>query len=644
MAVLPSYDSFFSSYSRKPERGYSGTCIFTKRAKCVPVQAEEGISGLLPLDRRPEPSADELIGGTLSSETIALNMQDVRTIDLEGRTTMVDLGLFVLINCYFPNETNEDRLDFKLAFNSMFEARVLALIRAGREVIALGDVNIAAQPIDHCDPVRRASESTYGGYEHHPARKWFNEFTGERGSMVDLARHFHPTKKSMFTHWETRINARYVLLGNLRALSAANMHCSSHRETNYGTRIDYILATPGLLPWIKSCDIQPQVIGSDHCPVIADLHDSIVDEAGNTLHLYNYTNPPGRHQDPAVAIPEPPKLAAKFYPEFGSEQKLLSTFFGKNSKKSAPLSTPDLDLSLQDSAVASGSGRASDTVAEPAVVALPFAGTEAKRSTTVAPILPSSLLETSHITKDSSNPPLPKALPPASSIDLTLAMSDDDDDILPQASTSRSVSTSLLNSSSQPSSARLSQTKTKKGQQTLATFFRPPSVPCSEPAGKSKASKVGKKDSKGKGKEKQQSPIDTGENGIVNGNHAAPDRAIDLDEEEPQGGHHDVEVEDESLRDLREKAMNGSRPSSSMKKRRKSLDFGADEEAAIREVSLCVVRGELLPMIGRCPSSVHRHRRQRSSIYGMVIHLYCQGSAVVHVAPRAMQAVDREQM
>ena len=208
MAILPSFDSFFSSYSRKPEKGYSGTCVFTKKSTCVPVRAEEGISGLLPQDRRPEPKPEELIAGALKPGDIALNMQDVKVIDLEGRTTVVDFGLFVLINCYFPNETNEDRLDFKLAFNAIFEARVLNLIRQGRQVIALGDINIAAQPIDHCDPNRRASESPYGGYEMHPARKWFNEFISQQGSMIDLARHFHPGRKSMFTHWETRINAR----------------------------------------------------------------------------------------------------------------------------------------------------------------------------------------------------------------------------------------------------------------------------------------------------------------------------------------------------------------------------------------------------------------------------------------------------
>ena len=473
MAVLPSYDSFFSSYSRKPEKGYSGTCIFTKRSTTVPIKAEEGISGLLPLDRRPEPTPDEFIGGILSPESIALNMQDVKIIDLEGRTTMLDLGLFVLINLYCPNETNEDRLDFKLAFNAMLEARILNLIKAGRQVVAVGDMNISARPIDHCDPVRRASESAYGGYDHHPARKWFNEFIGQRGSMIDLGRHFHPERKSMFTHWETRINAR---------------------ETNYGTRIDYILATPGLLPWIKTCEIMPHILGSDHCPVVADFHDSITTAQGSVLHLRDYINPPERSKSSDAAPPEPPKLAAKFYPEFSSEQRLLSNFFGK---RAAGISTPPpistnhatSPSTTREEARHRDKSSASDaldeaqltTVAVPAEKFPLFTASSSQQSTQLPPGLPVS--------------GAPVCQSP--SIDLTLNNTDDSSDEEQKrtiASTSRSPSVTELSNGT----AQFSRKKAKKGQQTLAGFLKPPPLAVANSNG-GKSDKKEKKD-KGKGK------------------------------------------------------------------------------------------------------------------------------------------------
>ena len=107
------------------------------------------------------------------------------------------------------------------------------------------------------------------------------------------------------------------------------------RPSNYGSRIDYILCSPGLRPWIKSGDIDTKIYGSDHCPVYIDLHDSIPDPA-NTLYLRDALNPPDRPpvttpiypQDPPREAPEPPRFATKFYDEFSGKQRTLKSFFG----------------------------------------------------------------------------------------------------------------------------------------------------------------------------------------------------------------------------------------------------------------------------------------------------------------------------
>ena len=74
------------------------------------------------------------------------------------------------------------------------------------------------------------------------------------------------------------------------------------------------MATQGLLKWIKGADIQPEVKGSDHCPVYIDFHDSITTEAGEVLDFWQLTNPPGRTRDGPV--PVAPPFAAKYYEEF----------------------------------------------------------------------------------------------------------------------------------------------------------------------------------------------------------------------------------------------------------------------------------------------------------------------------------------
>lgn len=112
---------------------------------------------------------------------------------------------------------------------------------------------------------------------------------------------------------------------------------SLNRSSNYGTRIDYVLVTPGLLPWIKHSATAPQIKGSDHCPVYIDLHDSITTEDGTVRHLWSELNPTGRTLEDAH--PDPPAFAGRFWPEFA--HKLLSSFFGnKSAAATAPVPSP----------------------------------------------------------------------------------------------------------------------------------------------------------------------------------------------------------------------------------------------------------------------------------------------------------------
>lgn len=124
----------------------------------------------------------------------------------------------------------------------------------------------------------------------------------------------------------------------------------SARDTNYGARIDYILCTRGLLPWIKEADIEPSIRGSDHCPIWVELHDEIevnlidartesggANEAENGDGVRNGMGKKkgvlklkdemlrGRSAGEATSA----RIAAKFWDEYSGKQTLLSSFFGK---------------------------------------------------------------------------------------------------------------------------------------------------------------------------------------------------------------------------------------------------------------------------------------------------------------------------
>lgn len=95
LACPINFDAFFSFFQRGGPRGIHGTAIFTKRDTCIPLKAEEGIGAAL------VPAAlttTERIGGYPEGTDVDLSFSEMKDLDVEGRTTVCDFGLFVLIN------------------------------------------------------------------------------------------------------------------------------------------------------------------------------------------------------------------------------------------------------------------------------------------------------------------------------------------------------------------------------------------------------------------------------------------------------------------------------------------------------------------------------------------------------------------
>lgn len=197
--------SYWSSAKRK---GYSGVATFTN---AEPVSVQKGWG-------QPE-------------------------YDSEGRIVITDHGDFLLYNIYFPNGgSGEERHLFKQKFLSDLNSHLSEALGKGREIIVVGDYNVAHREIDVYDPVRLADESGFLPEE----RAWFDRFIAL--GFTDLFRARHPETKSRYTWWSYRELARI---------------------SNRGWRIDYICATKGLAGRLQSVDILDQVEGSDHCPVVA---------------------------------------------------------------------------------------------------------------------------------------------------------------------------------------------------------------------------------------------------------------------------------------------------------------------------------------------------------------------------------------
>lgn len=163
----------------------------------------------------------------------------------EGRIIWSSYDDFDLYNIYFPNGgSGEERHYFKQTFLKNLNAHLQFEIKRGKEIIVVGDYNVAHKEVDVYDPIGLSAESGFLPEE----RQWFDQFI-ELG-FVDTYRFLNPDKKKIYSWWSYKEMARVK---------------------NNGWRIDYICVTQGLVKNLKSCDVLMSQIGSDHCPVVAEF-------------------------------------------------------------------------------------------------------------------------------------------------------------------------------------------------------------------------------------------------------------------------------------------------------------------------------------------------------------------------------------
>lgn len=308
-AIVDGYTSYFS-FSRS-RSGYSGVATFCKD-NATPFAAEEGLTGLLTNHE----------GAVLCyGDHTEFSSEELQLLDCEGRAVITQHKIMcegkvqtvAVINVYCPRADPEkpERKQFKLQFYKLLQSRAEAILNNGSHVIVLGDVNTSHRPIDHCDP------DEIDDFEENPGRKWLSCFlhsdqaekekneeevddayklpsiNSRSGKFLDIFRFFHPTRTNAFTCWSTVTGAR---------------------QTNYGTRIDYIFADCQLAKdQFVAADIMPEVEGSDHCPVWGQLSCSL------------------------LSSPKPPPFCTQFLPEFAGKQQKLSRFLIKMDQKSLQL-------------------------------------------------------------------------------------------------------------------------------------------------------------------------------------------------------------------------------------------------------------------------------------------------------------------
>jgi exodeoxyribonuclease-3 len=178
----------------------------------------------------------------------------VPRFDREGRLVIARFGRLAVANVYFPKGSgtlrDNSRVPYKLDFYRALFARVQRLRRSGLRVLVMGDFNTAHREIDLARPRENAHTSGFLPAERAEIDRWL------AAGWVDAFRALHPDEPGHYTWWRQWGGAR---------------------EKNVGWRIDYVLASPGAMRFVRGAFLWPRVRGSDHCPAGVDVDPGIAE-------------------------------------------------------------------------------------------------------------------------------------------------------------------------------------------------------------------------------------------------------------------------------------------------------------------------------------------------------------------------------
>ena len=191
------------------KKGYSGTAVFTRH---TPLSVAYGMG--------------------------------IAEHDQEGRIITLEFADFQLVNVYTPNsQRGLTRLEYRMQWEDSFRDHV-GRLAVKKPVIICGDLNVAHQEIDIKNP---ASNKNNAGFTQQERDK-MTELLGS--GLTDSFRHLYPDRRDAYSWWSYMSNAR---------------------ERNIGWRIDYFLVSSQIDRRIREAAILPEVLGSDHCPVVLEV-------------------------------------------------------------------------------------------------------------------------------------------------------------------------------------------------------------------------------------------------------------------------------------------------------------------------------------------------------------------------------------
>lgn len=216
---LSDYDEHWNSATKK---GYSGTAIFSRHK---PIGFVRGF---------PDSFAKRY--------TFADELQ--RDSADEGRVITAEFDRIYVVTVYTPNAKDDlSRLPLRFKHWDPAFLAYCQQLEKKKPVVFCGDLNVAHTELDLAHPKSNRGKKGFTDEE----RKGFQNMID--AGFVDTLRLFKQGN-GHYTWWSNFSNAR---------------------ARNVGWRIDYVLVSSALRGAVKSADIHPDIMGSDHCPVSVTL-------------------------------------------------------------------------------------------------------------------------------------------------------------------------------------------------------------------------------------------------------------------------------------------------------------------------------------------------------------------------------------
>lgn len=203
------FDGYESYWNYAEKKGYSGTVVFTKK---TPLSVRRG-----------------------------LNDQEHQT---EGRVLTLEFEEFFLVNCYTPNSQRDlARLSFRLEWEDELLEHLRSL-DAIKPVVYCGDLNVAHEEIDIRNVKSNVGNSGFTAEERGKMTRLLN------AGFIDTYRFMNPDQDDAYTWWS---------------------YMRDVRARNIGWRIDYVIISKRLESVLRNTAIHSEIMGSDHCPISAEL-------------------------------------------------------------------------------------------------------------------------------------------------------------------------------------------------------------------------------------------------------------------------------------------------------------------------------------------------------------------------------------